>query len=736
MQPNNPLQHILGIPKTPTQLGLPGQTLPNNYSNVDMSGINLAGDQPQLQAQPTSTSTGNTALDWILTMGGGLAGAVGGGALGGPLGLVAGGAGGQTLGRGVANILEGKSWNQNLIQEAESGALGGALGLGVGQLASPILGKILGVAGEGAATVGEGILKSQFKIPASLARNLQLGDTVSQLAKYGVTNINKIPEVASLVTGDTGILSNTVRDAIGDSAPIDIGGILKTTKTLLDSEPLITKEVAKNTQNILAKGVSSTGSEDVVGNADPLKLFDFVKQLESKASTYAQSGDAASQALARVYRGVSNEIKDRLFASADTQAASNYLTPDNLAKLKSISPKLADEASSAQTIKDLRSLQAPFVRGSKLAGFTQDATSNSILSDRDLMGAVGGGLIFGGPGAAGGYVAEKLLGSSGVKSLVGSKLLGIGGIMEGGANIGKTSLGNILSSRGGALGSSLIMGGNPSNNANNNNEQQPIQNNIPPTGTLPQMTTNVNSTGVLTGNASQTNVPVNPTDVITGKASIPDSLPSLATAANTIPNQPYPPEQYQADVAKIDQFIKDNPGNPYAWQYATTLMGQYQAKKGMNDQVVNQYIASHKIDPETEASMQQAPQTYDLLTRLRGMVSQKNGANIMTAALNDNPAVQYTRSQQDPVYAEMNALLTALNANIAYDMVHGRLSNFDLQRLKQLPTVGTTKATALGLLDQAQRNIYSNYTRNLPRYGLTQLQGQGTNYLQNLGITQ
>lgn len=661
------------------------------------------GTQPMPQSTEQPSGGESTGLETVLSILGGIGGGVLGAGVGGPVGLVGGGAAGQTGGRILANILEGKPAGEGAVQEAESGAVGGVFGLGAGRLLSPFLGKILGGIGGGLENAGMGVLKSQFKVAPSMARNLNLGNTVSQLAKYGVTNINDIPKVASQVTGETGILSNVVKNAVADSQPVNIGGILETGKGLTDAEPLISEGAATKFQAMLAKGITATSSKDSVGSGDPTKIFDFIKQLESKAATLGRGNDEA-QALARVYRGTSNEIKDRLFSQLDQQPASSYLDDATMAKLKAISPTLADEASQATTIGQLRSLQAPFVRGSQLAGQTESVVSNSILSDKDLLESIAGGIGFGPAGLAS-PLAIKALGSNTGKSILGRILGGAGATAQGEMN---PSLGpnlrDLLFSRGGGSLTSIMR---PEGNANNENNE-PANGIGQESPQSPQGQNNNGSEGPQSlshnGIISQ-GVNASPEDVLTGKAPLPDTLPSLANTQNTIPGQIYPIENQLKDIQAAG-------GNPIRLQ-------QIEAAARVNQQIVDQYIASHKLSPETESSMEQAPQTYDLLTRLQGFVSQKNGTNLLSAALNDNPAVQYARSQSDPQYAQMVAALNALNAQIAYDMVHGRLSNFDLQRLKQLPTGGTARASALGLIDQAKRELYSNYVRNLPRYGLT-----------------
>lgn len=332
---------------------------------------------------------------------------------------------------GLQGASEDNATPQSVIGNAALGAGGagllhGLLGLG---------GKAAGAIGQGADNVANKVAASQYNVLPKDKEALQLGNTVKTLAdQYGLRNINDVTNAAKQVTGDNGILTQAVRNAVSKSSPIDVGGILDASRNLIGNEPLISDSTGNKFNDIVTKGIQSMVTDSPTGG-DPGKAFDFIRQLESKATTLKHGNDEA-QALSRVYKGVANELTDRLFAGtdatgraipgagADNALVNNPLSQDQLSALNNISPKLAQQAAGAKTIGELRSLQAPFVRASQLAQKTADRTNNQLIGGKDIGAGIVGAILSGGnPLTTGGVVAaEKAINSSGGKSLL-SELL-------------------------------------------------------------------------------------------------------------------------------------------------------------------------------------------------------------------------------------------------------------------------------------------------------------------------
>lgn len=291
---------------------------------------------------------------------------------------------------------------------------------------------------------GNALLRSQYKLTPSQARATNLGESVSKLANYGITNADDVRNIVPQVTGENGILSKVVNEAISKSSPIDVSGLDQVAKDMIEAEPLITETAGNKLLNVVNKGifgsaVKAPGAE--IGGLDAAKTFDFVQALESKAATLASGTDEA-QALSRVFRGVSDELKNRLFTSAD-QVPVQDVVANYIDKIREINPQLADEVLSSQTIGNLRSLQAPFVRMGKALGISDSVLDNAILSSKDLGAGLIGSIVGGGPGGAATMLAEKALGTNVVKSALGGAVRGLGGI---GSTIGKVAKGLGLAS--------------------------------------------------------------------------------------------------------------------------------------------------------------------------------------------------------------------------------------------------------------------------------------------------
>jgi hypothetical protein len=107
-----------------------------NYPQIQ--GLNP--NSVNLNSSPYPVQDHQSKLKDILQFGVPVAGSLLGGAVGGPVGMVAGGAGASAL----LNYLGGGRKGQNPIQAAEQDALFSLLGMGVGKVAGPLVGKVAG----------------------------------------------------------------------------------------------------------------------------------------------------------------------------------------------------------------------------------------------------------------------------------------------------------------------------------------------------------------------------------------------------------------------------------------------------------------------------------------------------------------------------------------------------------------------------------------------------------------
>lgn len=321
-------------------------------------------------------------------------GAIGAGLLAAPLtgGLsllpsiaVAGGAAAAGAGLGEVTrqgVTTGKiSDPEKLYREMLYGGIGGGAGPIIGKVGGKIVSKI----GGGLEKAGSKVISSQANIPRQTARALDLPGTVKTLSRYGINNIDDYSKVAHQVTGSDGIVTKLVREAVGKAKPVDTSGVMELTKNIA-ANPNLDENMAKRFTTFVTKGLSNVyggPKGSLATKANPTDLFDFIKGLQTKAAELTVGRNpisitSADKALANSYHMLADELEERLFTSAGANAnVSKLMTPDTLAKLTNIAPKnkqwgnFINDFMSSKTVKDLRSLQKPFVNASKIATETE-----------------------------------------------------------------------------------------------------------------------------------------------------------------------------------------------------------------------------------------------------------------------------------------------------------------------------------------------------------------------------
>lgn len=493
---------------------------PNIYENLD---------QPKKE---------RSLLANVLPVLGMVGGGIGGGLLGGPAGALAGGALGGGAGEKFAQDLSGESLDVGkiglnaamgavpfgrgagilskvLLPGAGVGALGaltqdnatpqsvltgagiGAAGAGVLSKVLPATAGLLGKSSDALEAGGNKMIRSQYNVTPTVAKRLQLGQTVKTLQDYGFSNIGDVEKVVPLVTGDTGIITQMTRDAVGKAGNVDVGGITTIAKKLIADQPLIDNSIGKKFIDVVTRGTMNSGG---IMGGDATKMYDFARGLETTASELTSNkltASASDKALAKVYNGMANEIKDRIFqgAGADNILIKDIITPEKLQQLTQISPKLAEEVSKVKTISQLRSLAKPFVRGGQLVNETAAKSENNIIKVGDIgLGAAG--FVGGGPvGGVGGLAISKAVQSNAGKSIIGRVLNKAGaGFENAGSKLNTANpilngaLGQVGSTLPLALAGSIGTTQNQDNYSNGNQNQSSNQVNqvTPPNGSITQ----------------------------------------------------------------------------------------------------------------------------------------------------------------------------------------------------------------------------------------------------------
>lgn len=412
----------------------------------------------------------NGWLDFGLTTAGGAGGVAGGAAtgaaigsiipgigtvIGGGVGALLGGALGGAGGQVASNAIQKRALNEGVGREALFGALGGAgKALKAGKLAYTA-GKAADAGGDivkiakaadaakdagkvistGAKVAEKGVLsgiKSKvqetparmfakaFSVPTKLAGRLKPVETADEIIKhgFGASSLDDLSRISGSVTGQNGVLTKTVRRAIG-AIPKEVktDNVLTSVRNMLDDIPDLTD---KESMKILNTVIKSGKPGKLPGTMNALDAFDNVKHLEDIAYQYINSSTYLTKNLKH------EQIGKALLAGADELKLQlddavqgfgildNLKTPELMKQIADISPRLAEQVTSAKSIADLRKIQAPFVRLGQMINLTNDAAQSIGGSFAGGLGgrAAGGaaGFALGGPlGALGGVFASPML---------------------------------------------------------------------------------------------------------------------------------------------------------------------------------------------------------------------------------------------------------------------------------------------------------------------------------------
>ena len=691
--------------------------------NPSMQVVNTPSTQPTQPSVNTSAlssilntpsqNPNNNFLDFALPTAGAVLGGIGGAAIPGlgetGISEVGGASLGQGAGRALANILEGKDVSQGVLANAAGGAIGGGLGVAGGA----ILGKILGGVGENLVTGGLNLTKSQLAKYALAFSTKDGAESVGQLLKD--TNlIGANPE-----TLDNGInaLEKTYGSIAKSDTPINPDTFLdnasNAVETLRNQAPGSAKKMATSIEQELQDNVLPKLSDP----ANPPTMAD-IQALKSEydGQTTNTQFNADPQQFG-VNRAVGQILRKTLNDSAD-EAGLTTADGQPLSKLGTQIMKLKDVSDLASKRVGAGGAANPFSLTNILLG-----GSGALLAPILGQSAITGALL--GPGArmiaaaaeANPAIAGPL--SAGATNIAGALSSVLGKGVAAGAGAGGLS----------ALMSTLTGGGETPSANNNNNAQNNQSNQIPsflggtsPTGNVAQTGANVNLSPQQTALTQQiqANQPAQ-IPSFDGKTMFPAALPSVATFQNTIPGQPYSQDQQMTDLNKLDQFLKDNPTNPLAYQYADALRAQISGKKQINDDYLDKYVSQNGLDPSAKAFMQTAPTDYQNLNTLRTLISQNGASDILQAYLNGNDAYLTAKERADPTgnVGLMVNMMGQLHLRAARAGTGGAApSPFD-QALMQTFSPGQTTAENLRNLDHVQSILLQQWAQYAPVYGLS-----------------
>lgn len=390
-------------------------------------------------------------LENLLPTAGGILGGIGGAALGtvaapftggivNPIDAGIAGAGlGGAAGQAGENALTGKKVLQgNDVSSGVENAVGQATGAGVAKVAGGLLGKVGGLAGQGATKLIQG---------QAVKGALDSG-TAGALRGYGITNLSQIGDIAPHVTTSDGALNQGVLRGLSESDQgVDLSGMGNEAKNLVadnqmqlktNSIPDISNIVERSYKSILnpedvstmaTRGGGSTTAYDpaALKNVTPENAFSVAKNFEQLAQTarsagYDKAGNVTNPDQAakyKVFSGLAEHAKNAAFGNGEplplTDANKAQIIQD-LSPVKSLNENayngLVGDVSKAQSLQDLRGLQSPFVNANKALTATENAVDRGGgTSMGDLVrGAapVAGGMAGGPAGLAGGLVLSGI----------------------------------------------------------------------------------------------------------------------------------------------------------------------------------------------------------------------------------------------------------------------------------------------------------------------------------------
>jgi hypothetical protein len=266
-------------------------------------------------------------------------------------------------------------------QDPLTGAAAGAAGAGVLQGALNLPGllskganKVVG----GAEKAGQSLLSSQYDLSRPVGRGLKLQNTVGKLAKYGITNLEDVVPAAEFVTGADGVVSKGVRTAVAAAGNVDTKGILTIAKDYAanpamqgNSGDKFVKYINKAVEQVLG------GNKGSLNGANPSETYGLIQQLQTEAAGLVRGRNPISissqdKALSKAFNGIAGELEDRLFkgSGANDALLSKNVLQQIADEVAPQYPKLAKDILKATTVRELRSLQEPFVKGSQAVAET------------------------------------------------------------------------------------------------------------------------------------------------------------------------------------------------------------------------------------------------------------------------------------------------------------------------------------------------------------------------------
>lgn len=270
------------------------------------------------------------------------------------------------------------------------------------------------------ATKGTGLAEktfvAQFGLTPRIGERLKPLQVAKEVLNDGTAgSFTKMKETAATITGSNGILSKAVRNSLGrvkQRVPIPTGGaeaVLKNTSAVSNSEAA--KELSNIKRIIGGDKLAQVNAHP--GYTDVSQAFDSARDLQKQAAFWdgkdtALTPNPKAAKISEAYYAASDDLMNEVEKAAQKEGVIIAKDPAVIAQLKKISPNLAKKYEAAKTVKDLRAIQAPYVKLQQMIDITENNVSSKTgpLLGQQAGGLAGAGIggITGGPlGAVLGY---------------------------------------------------------------------------------------------------------------------------------------------------------------------------------------------------------------------------------------------------------------------------------------------------------------------------------------------
>lgn len=341
-------------------------------------------------------------------------------------------AGVQTIGKGTVRRMGA---NGTLDQNAQDAIL---------RLQTPRTAGKTSMSGRLAAS-GDRALASQYGVlSAPTRRQTNPTETVSELARIGITKPADAERIAGQITGGSGILNQAVAKAVGGAGQVDTSTLRRVFTDAMDNAGLVDKD-RKSLQTLFdaqMNKLSGGARGSLSPNVNPTEVLDTMKALEKRIANLRGKGGnyrmttPEREDMASVLQLVRDEMEDQLYRNAGGNAnLAKVLTPELREKLIALQPnnpqwaKHVDEnIMTATDIGALRSAQRPFVNIGKIIDEGEDAAfsvggriATSAGGIRDTLMQAGANMVRN--PAARAYSAGTRAASGGAPAAVGQGII-------------------------------------------------------------------------------------------------------------------------------------------------------------------------------------------------------------------------------------------------------------------------------------------------------------------------